>query len=392
MVAHNTALMLPAMLICIISPDIVAPAVGNTAAPALAQQWPIILLRFVITSAYCSAACCKVYSCYKNGVNWLGGATMQGCVFEAIMGINLPLNAHFTFWVPTPFARVLQRWLFRKPMLLGLMSLYGVIIELVAPAALFFPMLSLPFAILGVGLHYGIAYCQNIDFLPWWGPFYVCFLVGDITSSIGDIFSIARAYLSEYPYGFSLGMAYVIVHVGGMIIHRYVRNIDMLPLSRFPMFDSPKNLWDGNLTHWAWLTEKEHQPGTLMTYAFPMHGRKQYVLPSELDTLPFKYLIFGNPPAAEAPVDAARPLTVYTNVVMTDALSKVVNQMFHEWHRGPEAYKDQTATALMLDLVDRAKVAFRDAPRKPVCAPIPESEKGLTEPLLASTLVSASCV
>jgi len=282
------------------------------------------------------------------------------------MGINLPLNAHMTFCIPTPYARVVQRWLFSKPFLLGLMSIYGVLIELVAPVVLLVPALNIPFALAGLGLHYGIAYCQNIDFLPWWGPYYACFFFGDQIVA-ADILGVGRAYAQANPICFGLGVAYATVHIAAMVVHRYFPGLDILPLSSFPMFSTPKNLWDGSFTHWAWLTEKEHQPGTLMNFAFPMHGRKHYVLPSELDSLPFKYLLFGDPRAPGAHKDLAPELTVYTNVVLTEALTRGIGEMFDEWHSGPDCYKDPARAARMLALVDEAKVAFRDAPRRTPC-------------------------
>ncbi|CAK0839289.1 unnamed protein product [Prorocentrum cordatum] len=337
MVAHNTCLIPPALLVLLLSPDLAEPRAAQGAAAA-AQQWPLFLLRLVITSAYCSAALCKIWAGMARGVSWLSGATMQACVFEAIMGINLPLNAHMTFCIPTPYARVVQRWLFSKPFLLGLMSIYGVLIELVAPVVLLVPALNIPFALAGLGLHYGIAYCQNIDFLPWWGPYYACFFFGDQIVA-ADILGVGRAYAQANPICFGLGVAYATVHIAAMVVHRYFPGLDILPLSSFPMFSTPKNLWDGSFTHWAWLTEKEHQPGTLMNFAFPMHGRKHYVLPSELDSLPFKYLLFGDPRAPGAHKDLAPELTVYTNVVLTEALTRGIGEMFDEWHTAQTATK-----------------------------------------------------
>jgi hypothetical protein len=365
MVAHNTCLIPPALLVLLMSPDLAEPRVADGDA-AVAQQWSLVLLRFVITSAYCSAALCKIWAGLARGVSWLSGATMQACIFEAIMGINLPRNAHMTFCIPTPFARVVQRWLFSKPTILGLMSIYGVFIELIAPVVLLVPALNAPFALAGLGLHYGIAYCQNIDFLPWWGPYYACFLFGD-GALAADILGVGRAYAHAHPWCFGLGATYAAVHIAAMVVHRYFPGLDILPLSSFPMFSTPKNLSDGTFTHWAWLTEKEHQSGTLMNFAFPMHGRKHYVLPSELDSLPFKYLLFGDPRAPGAPKDSAPELTVYTNVVLTEALARVTGEMFEEWHSGPECYKDSAWAARMLALVDEAKEAFRDAPRRVPC-------------------------
>lgn len=355
LVAHNTALIPPALLLCLVSPDIVEPA-GRGG--AFAQQWPLFVLKFVMTTAYCSAACCKITKCFTDGADWSSGATMQAVMFEAIMGLNLPSGeaAHFTFSKPTPFSRALQRWLFKQPRIMGLMSLYGVGIELLAPLVLVFPVLNVPFALCGLGLHYGIAYLQNIDFLAWWGPFYVVFFLGNASLS-SEVGLAAISYAHLYPLGFTLGISYMVLHLAGMVIHRLIPDIDMLPLSRFPMFDSPKNLWDPTTPHWAWLTEKKQAPGNLQNFAVPM-CRPQHVLPSEIDKLPYKYLLFGKAKPSDT------ELTIYTNAVLTDDLLAVMDSFALQWQKGADKYTDLDTTSCMLDLVDKAKAAFAVAPRR----------------------------
>jgi len=354
-VAHNMALVPPVLIICIVCPDIAA---ASAEVAAVAQQWPLFVLKFLITTAYCSAACCKLTKVVTDGADWSSGATMQAVMFEAIMGLNLPSgkDAHFTFYQPTPYSRRLQRWLFQRPRFMGLMSLYGVLIELVAPLVLVFPLLDVPFAACGLMLHYGIAYCQNIDFLAWWGPFYVVFFLGRTDAGFHYVDAVIF-YARQYPVGCSLAVAYMIVHLAGMVIHRLIPHIDMLPLSRFPMFDSPKNLWDPQQPHWAWLTEKKQASGELMNFAFPM-CRPQHVQPSEIDTLPFKYLLFGKPSPAD------EQLTVYTNVVVTEEMQMIIERFSEEWQKGAEKYTDPTRTAGMLELVDAAKLEFEKASRR----------------------------
>jgi len=385
MVAHNTCLMAPVMLLCMASSDIVERADNLSSQHVLAQQWPLFLLRFVLTTAYCSAACCKIRSCFVNKVNWLSGSTMQGCLFEAIMGMNKSMDDHFTFWLPTPFCRYIQRWLFTQPRLCGLMSMYGVLIELIAPLVLLFPNLNLHFAVAGLGLHYGIAYCQNIDFIHLWGPFYAVFFVGS-EAAAADILGVAQAYWQLYPVAFCLGLLYAFIHIAGMVIHRYYPSLDILPLSRFPMFDAPKNLWDPAMNHWAWLTEKEHMPGTLMTYAFPMHGRKPYVMPEELDLLPFKYCIFGDYKAPGTSVDEVRQMTIYCNVVINDRLQTAMDRMFDEWHRGAKMNEDQDAIAKMLSIVDEARAAFKECPRRTAVPAILSWEAAVRKCLCSDTV------
>lgn len=381
-VAHNMALVPPALILCMVSPDIVQNAGEGTT--AVLQQWPLFLLRFVITSAYCSAAVCKITKCFTDNADWSSGATMQAVMFEAIMGLNLPGGeaAHMTFSKPTPFSRALQRCLFCWPRLLGLMSLYGVVIELLAPLVLVFPILNLPFAVLGLGLHYGIAYLQNIDFITWWGPFYVVFIVGS-GEHASQIQSMASAYAHAYPVGFALGLAYLALHLGGMVFHRIFPDIDMLPLSRFPMFDSPKNLWDPSKPHWAWLTDKKQQPGELMNFAFPC-CRPQHVLPSEMDLLPFRHLLFGR----ASPTDTT--MTIHTNVEITSDLQDVLDRFWEEWQKGADKANDPATCAGTLELIDAAKAAFAKAKRRTGVGTESSSEKlsstesgnGLAKPLL----------
>lgn len=209
---------------------------------------------------------------------------------------------------------------------------------------------------LGLGLHYGIAYLQNIDFIAWWGPYYVVFFIGN-GDQAAQITTMATDYANAYPVGFTLGLLYLAVHVSGMIIHRMYPGIDMLPLSRFPMFDSPKNLWDPSKSHWAWLTDKKQAPGELMNFAFPC-CRPQHVLPSEMDLLPFKHLLFGK----AAPDDTT--MTVYTNVEITNEIQSILDQFWDEWHKGADKASDPATCAAMLDLVDAAKAAFAKAPRR----------------------------
>lgn len=80
------------------------------------------------------------------------------------------------------------------------MSIYGVVVELLAPLVLVFPILDIPFAVLGLGLHYGIAYLQNIDFIAWWGPFYVVFFVGNAEQA-SQFVRAASGYAQAYPVG-----------------------------------------------------------------------------------------------------------------------------------------------------------------------------------------------
>merc|ERR1719182_1088839 len=68
----------------------------------------------------------------------------------------------------------------RPRLLLMPASLAAVGFETLAPLLLLAPphIASLPFALVGLAFHYGIALLQNIDFVSWWAPAYA-FLLAD---------------------------------------------------------------------------------------------------------------------------------------------------------------------------------------------------------------------
>merc|ERR1719310_694371 len=80
-----------------------------------------------------------------------------------------------------PFSNRLQRWMMDKPNLLCLFSIAAVVLEAAAPIVLLAqtsqitPWSSVAFGFLGTGLHLGILYLQNVDFVSWWMPCYVFF-------------------------------------------------------------------------------------------------------------------------------------------------------------------------------------------------------------------------
>ena len=58
---------------------------------------------------------------------------------------------------------------------------------------------------------------------------------------------------------------------------RFFSSVEMLPLSAFPIFGAPHNVFDGVHRKWLWLTGKEHA-----TFC-----RKQTILAEELHRLDF---------------------------------------------------------------------------------------------------------
>merc|ERR1719428_1135700 len=85
--------------------------------------------------------------------------------------------------------------------------------------------------------------------------------------------------------------AYVALHALFIFILRFT-TIELLPFSAFKMFSDLKNIFDPSKKKWLWLTDKQHATGTLKNYCFPF-CRPQHVTMSELNALPFKYMVVG---------------------------------------------------------------------------------------------------
>ena len=72
-----------------------------------------------------------------------------------------------------------------------------------------------------------------------------------------------------------------------------ISQVEMLPLSSFPMFGTPQNVFDRKLRKHVWLTTKPRATGTLKNYAFPF-CRAHTVTVDELGQLPFDYLLLSH--------------------------------------------------------------------------------------------------
>ena len=379
--AHVTVLLPPALLLLALSPALDDPATSplapsTTAAAAAFTCW---MMKIVVTSAYCGAGCCKIWhsiaSIRKGGSSWCTGSTLQAFIFEAMLLSNE--RTQTSFGVPTPLTHALQKLHVLYPRLLLTPASYGAVaFETLAPLLLLAPAhyASLPFALFGLAFHFGIALLQNIDFLSWWGPAYA-FLLADPAFWSGGLLApfsppeddslsltqSAKLSFDAFPLRTSLSVAYVTVHVLAVLLLRFFPSIEILPLSAFPMFGTPCNLFDAKLRKHFWLTDKPHATGTLKNYAFPF-CRPHTVLPHEISALPFKYVLVSHGGNAES--------VRHSNVAVTSRLSAALDAITKLGAQTSSTFAtDANAAPNLLAALDEAKAAFAEAPRSSV-APV----------------------
>ena len=304
--AHVTVLIPPALILLALSPALDE----SPGAPAEAAAFTCWLMKIILTSAYCGAGVCKIThslrSLARGGSSWCTGSTLQAFIFEA-MFLSTP-RTHSSFGVPTPFSYTLQKLHLLYPRtLLMPASFVAVAFETFAPLMLLAPahIASVPFALVGLKFHYGIALLQNIDFVSWWAAAYAFLLADPAAWSSGllvcpvdggaalGLAATVSAALETAPLRASLALAYVSIHVAATVLLRFFPDVEILPLSSFPMFGTPQNVFDRRLRKHFWLTHKPHATGTLKNYAFPF-TRPHTVLPEEIAKLPFNYLLLSH--------------------------------------------------------------------------------------------------
>jgi hypothetical protein len=253
------------------------------------------LVKCLLFWAYCAAGISKALASVRARRAWWDGSTLQAYIFEAML-LCKPGN-HWSYEIPTPFTHEVQRFVFHRPTLLHLLSVATMIVELFAPLMLVVPAwLGSPcFAVVGLGLHYGIAYFQNIDFLSWWGPVYAFFVLDPAAMAGADpaLFGpigAARAAFSLAPMCSTVALVFILMQPVASITLQFFPKIEALPFSRFGMFDVLRDLFDPAIKKAMWLSEKPHAMGSLNNYTFGPCYRPPHISPAEYKLLPFRYL------------------------------------------------------------------------------------------------------
>jgi len=343
--AHVIVMIPPLLFIAMCSPDLSGASMSQEA-----SMLPILILKIILTTAYCSAGVSKLWASIKNGKFWGNGSTLQYYIFESLM-MNKP-GTHWSFGVPSPCSYQFQKLLFHMPRLCAILSVKSLLFEALAPVILFFPKFGLFFALVGVGFHYGIALFQNIDFVAWWGPYYVIFLFEDTSRSF-SMAEIVTKSLEESPVLTSLMLSYLTAHLFAMVF-AMITKAEILPFSSFHMFSAPKNLWDPNTNKSWYITDKPHDTGTVKNYAFPF-CRPQVVTVEELDQLPFKYLLITNHRGKR---------NVVGNVQPTQKMTDIISKMNTLWHAGADNYLEYENASEIFSLLEAGKREFAILNRK----------------------------
>lgn len=310
------------------------------------------LIKFLLFWAYCAAGISKIIATKRSNRRWWDGSTLQAYIFEALC-LNKPWT-HMSYGIPTPFTHELQVFVFRRPWLCYLMSVATIYVEFFAPLMFLVPaQLGSPFfAFIGLGLHMGIAYFQNIDFVSWWGPIYAFFIFDPAAAPGCDAtlfcpIGAAQAAFTLAPICSTIGLIFALSQPFASLLLQLVPKLEMLPYSRFGMFDVLRDLFDPASPKVIWLSEKPHATGTLNNYTFGPCYRFPNISPEEYKLLPFRYLqmVYGGD----------KDGVIHANFPVDGKLKEAVDRIRKEGLCGAGVWANDP------DSADRLYKALRDA-------------------------------
>ena len=131
------------------------------------SEWPLVLIRIYIASGYFSSGMCKLLCGLRFNRYWGWGPTLQMYIFDSMW--SRPAG---------PRVRALQHALLRSPRLLTLLATGAVAFEtgfILAPTS---DVLCVVFGLNGLLFHLSIGVLQGLDFVTFWAPALLAFLVG----------------------------------------------------------------------------------------------------------------------------------------------------------------------------------------------------------------------
>lgn len=200
-----------------------------------ASDWPLVLIRIYVGSAYFGSGLCKVLaSCIFRRV-WVLGPTLQYYIFEGMW--SRPAGRR---------VRAVQVWLLASPRLLTLCGTGALLFELgalfVGELAHARPALCVGFGLAGFAFHLGILHLMGLDFVRFWLPALFAFLVG-VPAPDSALAALAAGWESE-P---ALFVPAALITAAQLAVAFSLRDLwldDVLPFSCCPMFLFPRSPYD----------------------------------------------------------------------------------------------------------------------------------------------------
>ena len=131
------------------------------------SEWPLQLIRIYLASGYFSSGMCKLLCGARFGRFWGKGTTLQMYIFDSM-------------WSRPAGSRIYaaQCWLLRRPRLATILACGSIAFETGFLLAPFSDELGVLFGLNGFLFHIGIYLLQGLDFVTWWMPALLVYVIG----------------------------------------------------------------------------------------------------------------------------------------------------------------------------------------------------------------------
>ena len=340
------------------------------------SEWPLVLIRIYMASGYFSSGMCKLLCGLRFNRYWGKGPTLQMYIFDSMW--SRPAS---------PPVRALQRFLLTRPRLLTLFATGAVCFEvgfILAPTS---DLLCVVFGLHGFVFHAGIKLLQGLDFVTFWTPALLAFLVG--VPSQQPWTAVFNGW--EHETGFFLpAVIYTSLQVLTALTLRDFWLEDILPFSCCPMFMMPRNPFDEWPKWWTMTTAPLN--GSTRSYGAmePLYWSPASPIfdmpPAEAAKLPQRVVWFGstlNIPKEVLPFIKPecrdQPYLLMANFDVSASLAAKLRAVTEECNRrGPADAWDAATIHKLLDMNEDCLAAFDAECRLPFKPPTAQQQQGIS--------------
>ena len=321
------------------------------------SEWPLVLIRIYICSGYFSSGMCKLLCGLRFNRYWGKGPTLQMYIFDSMW--SRPAS---------PPIQALQRFLLTRPALLTLFATGAVLFEtgfILAPTS---DLLCLIWGLHGFAFHLGIKVLQGLDFMTFWTPALLAFVVG--VPSQQQWTAVLEGWEHETGFFLPAGI-YTLLQVLTALTLRDFWLEDILPFSCCPMFMLPRNPFD-EWPKWWTMTEAPLNGSTRSPGAFePLYWSPASPIfelpPSEAAKLPQRVVWFGSTLSIPKevlpfikPECRELPFLIMSNYDVSPALKEKLHKVVAECNqREPSDAWDSATIGRLLDMQEDCLAAFR---------------------------------
>lgn len=261
----------------------------------------------------------------------------------------------------------MQSWLITRPRLCGLLASSAMVLEILFVLAPASDNVCIFVGVNGLLFHACIWVLQGLDFVSYWAPCLLAYLVG-VPASEPSYDGLDRESGFFVP-----ALIYTALQVVTAVTLRDFWLDDILPFSCFPMFMLPRNIYDDWPKAWTMSDSPVNGRGTRCAGAMePLYWSPAspvfFMSEDEARNLPQKVVWFGSTKGAPpefhkfiSPQHLDQPFILFSNFALPRELSDVLRDVVAEVNCGrPDYGWDSARLTKLLELQYRCLELFNE--------------------------------